>query len=167
MAHLLIVEDDPAVTSLLEDVLGSSGYSITSTSRGEDALAEMRQHLPDLIVLDLMLPDMNGWTFLHVREGDLELASVPVLVISATGPAGAAQAQAAGAPIFLAKPFDIEVLRAEVERLCNGSVRQCAWCRRVMDARGEFRVPSVRKLRWATHGICPACKDRERRDLLN
>jgi hypothetical protein len=36
-----------------------------------------------------------------------------------------------------------------------------------MDARGEFRVPSVRKLRWATHGICPACKDRERRDLLN
>jgi DNA-binding response OmpR family regulator len=126
----------------------------------------MRMHRPDLVLLDLMLPDMNGWTVLRLRERERDLARVPVLVISASGPDGIADAQELGAPIFLTKPFDIERLLAEIDKLCNEPVRQCAWCGQVMDNAGEFRLRSGRKLRWATHGICPTCKVREREALL-
>ena len=165
--HVLIVEDDAAIRGLLEDVLEAEGYAVAVARSGVEALAYMRHHHPDLVLLDLMLPDMNGWTLLQVREGQRELACIPVLVISAAGPTGLADAQELGAPVYVTKPFDIENLLREIERLCAGPVRQCAWCRQVMDDSGEFRLRSGRKLRWATHGICPVCKERERQDLLN
>ena len=165
--HVLIVEDDAAIRSLLEDVLRPAGYTVSVTNSGFQALAHMRREPPDLVLLDLMLPDMDGWTLLRVRERERNLAGIPVLVISAAGPSGVAEAQELGAPVFLAKPFDIENLLAEIERLCSGPVRQCAWCGQVMDSSGDFRLRSGRKLRWATHGICPDCKERQRKELLN
>src|SRR3982751_6371527 len=167
MAQLLVVEDDPAIAAVLGDALRDAGHSYRLAGTGTDALAELHQQVPDLILLDLMLPDMDGWTFLRRRDRERDLARVPVLVISASGPGGAAAAQELGAPIFVAKPFDLQVLVDQIERLCRGSVRQCAWCRRVMDEDGAFRLQSGRKLRWATHGICPECKERERNLLLN
>ena len=165
--HVLIVEDDAAIRELLEDVLELAGYVVSVANSGLKALAHMRRQQPDLVLLDLMLPDMNGWTLLQVREGERELARIPVLVISAAGPTGLADAQELGAPVYLTKPFDIENLLRQIERLCAGPVRQCAWCGQVMDDSGEFRLRSGRKLRWATHGICLVCKERERQDLLN
>jgi DNA-binding response OmpR family regulator len=164
--HVLIVEDDPAIRTLLEDVLRDSGYTVASAESGDEALDQMRARHPDLVLLDLMLPGMNGWTFLRTREKDRHLANVPVLVISAAGPSGTGHAQDLGAPVFLHKPFDIVQLLQEVKRLCSEPVRQCAWCGQVMDDAGEFRLRSGRKLRWATHGICPSCKEHERQELL-
>jgi len=165
--RVLIVEDDAAIRGLLEDILHVSGYAVAVARSGAEALVGMRERPPDLVLLDLMLPDMNGWTFLQVREHERALASAPVLVISAAGPTGIARAQELGAPVFLAKPFDIGNLLTEIQRLLAGPVRQCAWCGRVMDEDGDFRLRSGRKLRWATHGICPVCKERERQELLN
>jgi CheY-like chemotaxis protein len=165
--HVLVVEDDEAIRSLLQDVLDGGGYVVSVARSGFEALAHMRRRQPDLVVLDLMLPDMDGWTLLRVREREGHLARIPVLVISAAGPNGVAEAQDLGAPVFIAKPFDIETLLREIERLCSGPVRQCAWCGQVMDERGDFRLRSGRKLRWATHGICPVCKEKERQELLN
>ncbi len=165
--HVLVVEDDAAIREMLVDVLESAGYLVSVATSGVEALAHMRRDQPDLVLLDLMLPDMNGWTLLQVRERQRELARIPVLVISAAGPTGLADAQELGAPVYLAKPFDIDDLLRQIERLCDGPVRQCAWCGQVMDGSGEFRLRSGRKLRWATHGICPACKETERQDLLN
>jgi DNA-binding response OmpR family regulator len=164
--HVLIVEDDPAIRTLLEDVLRDSGYTVASAESGDEALDQMRARHPDLVLLDLMLPGMNGWTFLRTREKDRQLANVPVLVISAAGPSGTGHAQDLGAPVFLHKPFDIVQLLQEVKRLCSEPVRQCAWCGQAMDDAGEFRLRSGRKLRWATHGICPSCKEHERQELL-
>ena len=110
---------------------------------------------------------MNGWTLLEVREHERSLASIPVLVMSAADPRGLARAQELGAPVFLPKPFETTRLLEVIRRLCGGPVRQCAWCGQVTDDGGEFRLRSGRKLRWATHGICPACKEKERQDLLN
>ena len=165
--HVLIVEDDAAIRGMLEDVLQAAGYVVSLASGGLDALAHMRQHQPDLVLLDLMLPDIDGWTVLQRRERERDIARIPVLVLSAAGPTGLAQAQEVGAPVYLAKPFDIDNLLKEIERLCSGPVRQCAWCGRVMDELGEFSLRSGRKLRWATHGICPTCKEAEQEDLLN
>ena len=167
MAHLLVVEDDPAIAAVLTDALTDAGHLVTLAGTGSDALAELHKHAPDLILLDLMLPDMDGWTFLRRRERERDLAEIPVLVVSASGSTGATAAEDLGAPIFMAKPFNVQVLLDEVDRLCRTSVRQCAWCRRVMDKDGDFRLRSARKLRWATHGICPECKEQERIELLN
>ena len=67
---------------------------------------------------------------------------------------------------YLAKPFNIDDLLSEVRRLSEEPVRQCAWCGRVMDTAGVYRLQSGRKLRWATHGICATCNEAERRKLL-
>jgi twitching motility two-component system response regulator PilH len=163
---VLVVEDDPAIRALLQDVLRDSGYTVTTAETGDQALEQMREQRPDLVLLDLMLPGMNGWMFLRTRERDRQLATVPILVISALGPTGTGHAQELGAPVFLHKPFDVSELLAEVNRLCSGPIRQCAWCGQVMDDAGQFRLRSGRKLRWATHGICPNCKEVERQELL-
>jgi DNA-binding response OmpR family regulator len=163
---VLVVEDDPAIRALVRDVLHDSGYTVATAETGDQALEQMREQRPDLVLLDLMLPGMNGWTFLRTRERDRQLATVPVLVISASGPTGTGHAQELGAPVFLDKPFDLVELLAEVKRLCSGPIRQCAWCGQVMDDAGQFRLRSGRKLRWATHGICPTCKEAERQELL-
>lgn len=163
--HILVVEDDFSIRTLIEDVLSERGYSVAVAESGNEALIQIRARRPDLVLLDLMMPGMNGWTFLRSRDHDL--MRIPVLVVSAAGQSGIGEAQELGAPVFLAKPFDVETLLREVERLCEAPVRQCAWCGRVMDSAGDFRYSSGRKLRWATHGICPVCKDRERRNFLN
>ena len=165
--HVLIVEDDGAIRDVLTDALADSGYSVATAMTGREALEQMRSKLPDVVLLDLMLPDMDGWTFLKAREREGDLLQVPVLVMSAAGPSGLMRAQDLGAPIFLAKPFDLQELLDELDRLCVGMVRQCAWCGRVVDDAGRFRIHSGRKLRWATHGICPSCKAAEEQQIAN
>jgi DNA-binding response OmpR family regulator len=127
----------------------------------------MRERRPDLVLLDLKLPGMSGWTFLQNQTNERELADVPVLVLSASGASGLGMAQELGAPVCLEKPFDMDALLMEVERLCARPVRQCAWCGRVVDEHGKFRLHSGRKLRWASHGICPSCKVVEQRALVS
>jgi CheY-like chemotaxis protein len=146
----------------------SEGYLVSLARSGVEALAQMRRHQPDLALLDLMVPDVNGWTLLQLRERQRELAAIPVLVISAADPTGLADAQELGAPVYPAKPFRHQKpAQREIERSCASPVRHCAWCGQVIDETGEFRLRSGRKLRWATHGICAVCNRKERQDLLN
>jgi CheY-like chemotaxis protein len=165
--HVLVVEDDSSIRTVLVDLLQDNGYAVTTATDGAEALVAMRQRLPDLILLDLMLPRMSGWRFLEVRAGQHDLAGVPVLVLSASGAQGSTQAEEVGAPVFLAKPFVADELLKTVKRLSDAPVRQCAWCGRVMDHAGEFRLRSGRKLRWATQGSCPTCKEAQRREIAN
>jgi DNA-binding response OmpR family regulator len=74
--RVLIVEDNAAIRGLLEDVLQADGYAATVASSGMQALDQLREHRPDLMLLDLMLPDMNAWALLQARERDLALADV-------------------------------------------------------------------------------------------
>jgi DNA-binding response OmpR family regulator len=167
LKHILIVEDDEAIRTMLEDLLREHHYSVAVAADGSEALTLMAERLPDLVVLDLMMgPGMSGWEFLQTHGERREFTSVPVLVLSASGPTGLSQAGQLGAPVFLAKPFNVEQLLSEVRRLSEQPVRQCAWCGRVMDTAGDYRLQSGRKLRWATHGICASCGDTERRKLL-
>jgi DNA-binding response OmpR family regulator len=167
LKHILIVEDDEAIRTMLEDLLREHQYSVAAAADGSEALTQMAERLPDLVVLDLMMgPGMSGWEFLQTRDERRELASVPVLVLSASGRTGLSEAGELGAPVFLAKPFNVDQLLSEVRRLSEEPVRQCAWCGRVMDTTGDYRLQSGRKLRWATHGICASCSDTERSKLL-
>jgi DNA-binding response OmpR family regulator len=164
--HVLIVEDDDSIRHLLEQALRDAGYSVSTASNGTQALHSMREDSPELLLLDLMMPEMNGWDLLRCIAECGELAAVPVLIVSAAGANGLSEAQELGAPVFLPKPFDIDKLLLEVERLTTRPIRQCAWCRQVATSGGDFELRSGRTLAWATHGVCPQCKTREIEKIL-
>lgn len=163
--RVLVVEDDEAIRRTLADLLHDRGYLVDGAIDGAEAIEQMERRRPDLVLLDLHMPGMDGWEFLAIKAGRTGLAEVPVLVLSATSERGLDNAQEQGAPIYVRKPFAVDELLAEVDRLTTQPTRQCAWCGQVKDDSGAFSLPSGRKLRWATHGICPACKAEEQAEL--
>jgi two-component system response regulator MtrA len=109
----MLVEDDHAVAQTLTDALESSGYRIWLAETGADAKTLLEQTRPDLIILDLMLPDMDG---LVLCSGLKAIADVPIVICSATPQKrDAILGLKLGADDFIAKPFDIYELEARVE----------------------------------------------------
>jgi two-component system chemotaxis response regulator CheY len=108
---LLIVDDDEPVRDVMREVLEERGYLVACASNGQEAL-RMLQHdpRPRLILLDLMMPVMNGWELLRELRQRAELAGIPVVVLSALGRAGAPS----GVP-SMAKPLNTEALVRLVE----------------------------------------------------
>ena len=117
--RILIVEDDLDVARLLAEVLEAEGYCTAIAGNGCEALDHLRNDgHPDLIVLDMMMPVMDGWKFREEQRKLPASASIPVLTVTADGDARgkAASIQAAG---HVAKPVDIDRLLDEVERICG------------------------------------------------
>jgi signal transduction histidine kinase/CheY-like chemotaxis protein len=86
--NVLVVDDDPDVVRLLTRMLLviNSDLQIETASRGSEALAKLRDNQPDLMLLDVMMPDMDGWTVLELKERDARIADVPVVFVSARDP---------------------------------------------------------------------------------
>ena len=89
-------------------------YTFAEAANGRDALELMRDQLPDVVVLDLMMPLVSGWDVLRERAGDDELMKIPVIVVSANRDPEVALAVQGGICAFLPKPFDIGALSALV-----------------------------------------------------
>ena len=84
---VLVVEDDPDIREVLAQLLAPEGYLVATAEHGEDALAWLRQNpTPCAILLDLMMPVMDGLTFLRAMRAEPALAGIPVVVLSAAGP---------------------------------------------------------------------------------
>jgi len=115
---ILVVEDDAATRDAVALVLKDEGYSVTGVANSQDALLHLRQTAPpNLILLDLMMPIMNGWEFRKQQTQDPALKSIPMLVISADG-AVPQKAAALGAKDYLLKPIDLDKLLEAVQRCC-------------------------------------------------
>jgi two-component system, chemotaxis family, chemotaxis protein CheY len=113
---LLVIDDEPDVRAVLVELVSLSGYSGSSATNGRDALQLLssRPTLPDLILLDMTMPVLDGLGFLAERSNNQRLAAIPVIVISAT-PGIEKKAAAAGAAV-LRKPVTLEVLLSAVDR---------------------------------------------------
>jgi CheY-like chemotaxis protein len=118
MPNILVVEDDDAIRGLVSEVLRDDGYQVQEATNGAEALATVRATRPDLIVLDLMMPVMDGWTFVKECRRSDWCDDVPIVVTSASHdlPRTADQLRALGVRTCLAKPFDVDGLLALVER---------------------------------------------------
>jgi two-component system, chemotaxis family, chemotaxis protein CheY len=120
MTRLLLVEDDPDIRETLAEVFAEEGYEVSVAANGREALDQLRRRppLPEIILLDLMMPLMDGWQFHTEQQKVSELAAIPVIVLSADGSAGdkARRIHAAGS---LRKPLDVAVLLDMVERICT------------------------------------------------
>jgi len=108
--RLLLIEDDTSIRSALAEMLGDEGYVVATATNGREALDMLRQSpIPDAIVLDLMMPVMDGWEFRVEQRGDPLLAGIPLLAMSADL---SAKARAIAADAYLRKPIDFpELLR--------------------------------------------------------
>jgi two-component system OmpR family response regulator len=118
--RILVVEDERDVAGLLEARLEASGYDVRVETRGRDALAEASARRPDLVILDLMLPDLDGYAVskgLRALYGPWE---VRILMLTALGmPQAKLYGYAAGADAYLTKPYDAQELVGIVERLLS------------------------------------------------
>jgi CheY-like chemotaxis protein len=83
MATILIIDDEPILRQLFQKVLEHEGHSVMTAGNGREGLEAMRQQVPDLILLDLMMPLMDGMSFLRLLRRHLDWAQVPVVVMSA------------------------------------------------------------------------------------
>lgn len=120
LAHILIVEDEDNIAVALEFLLTRAGHSHKRLSGGANALAEVRATRPDLILLDIMLPDVSGYDILRTLRAERDLARVHVLMMTARGSVvERKKALALGADGFIAKPFELSELRDEMARLLD------------------------------------------------
>jgi len=116
---ILVVDDDDDIREMIAEALVLDGYRVSTAPNGKVALEQARAHRLDLIILDLMMPVMNGWQFLEAQREDPDLATIPVVVVTAT-----LDAQVEGAAMLLRKPFDLDALLTTVARLCGGKLEQ-------------------------------------------
>ncbi len=118
MPQILVVEDDAAIRALVSEVLRDDGYEVSEATNGAEALEYVGGHRPDLIVLDLMMPVMDGWTFVEECSRCARCSEVPIVVTSASHdlPRTADKLRSYGVRTCLAKPFDVDGLLALVER---------------------------------------------------
>jgi class 3 adenylate cyclase/DNA-binding CsgD family transcriptional regulator len=116
-ARILVVDDTPANVKLLEAVLLPRGYEVLSAGSGEEALDMVAKERPDLVLLDLLMPGMNGHEVCRRLRGDPTTAALPVVMVTASGSGEKLQALESGADDFVAKPFDQAELLARVRSL--------------------------------------------------
>ena len=123
---LLVIDDDSAVTDLLSLLLRSHDFEVGATNNSTDGLSMIRDNSPDVVILDLMMPDMDGW---QICKAVREFSQVPIIILSALNdPSMIASVLDAGADDYLTKPTPSRVLIAHINRLVNrtGSVQSSA-----------------------------------------
>jgi len=111
--RILVVDDEPMVRQSLGQFLGDEGYTVEEAADGADALARVVEHRPDVILLDLMMPGMNGRQFLAALRGDPRYTDVPVVVMTAVRGL-TVQPAALGANEVVEKPFEVDDLLNKV-----------------------------------------------------
>jgi signal transduction histidine kinase len=120
--HILLVEDDRSIRVVLQGILEDEGYRVTVAENGRRALERLRSSaVPDLIVLDLRMPVMDGWEFRAAQKSDPTLARIPVLAVSADG---SAKAAAIDAQAYLRKPLNTDALLNAIGRILGEADRQ-------------------------------------------
>ena len=114
--EILLIEDDPDLADAIVEVLQTEGYRVNYAPDGKAALnALAKGKLPDLILLDLMMPNMNGWEFRGAQLHDPRLAQIPVVVLSATGESS----RPIAANLVLRKPVALDSLLSAVKKFTS------------------------------------------------
>lgn len=112
---ILIVEDEEAIVTMLRYNLEKEGYNVESTDDGEEALLMVKEHRPDVIVLDWMLPSMSGIEVCEALRRNSETKGIPIIMLSARGEEGdRIQGLDAGADDYMVKPFSPSELNARI-----------------------------------------------------
>jgi diguanylate cyclase (GGDEF)-like protein len=124
-ARLLVVEDDTDISNMLKIYFGSLGYDVDIAPRGQEALDKTRQVLPHLIVLDIMLPDIDGYEVCRNLRTSTRTSHIPVIFLTQKDErSDRLQGLELGADDYITKPFDIEELKLRVQGAIRRSERE-------------------------------------------
>ncbi len=120
-ARILLVDDEPDLVQALSVRLSAAGYVCDAAGNGREALERIAQHRPDLIILDLLMPEVSGYEVCRRLKADPQLAEIPLIVLTAV-PEKAVQQNAVwlGAQSILHKPFDSDILLQTVREVLHG-----------------------------------------------
>ncbi|BAY43661.1 LuxR family two component transcriptional regulator [Scytonema sp. HK-05] len=122
--RLLLIDDDPNLILLVKDYLEFRGYDVTTAENGREALEVLEQDIPDMIICDVMMPEMDGYTFVEQVRQTERTSWIPVLFLSAKGQsADRVKGLNKGADVYMVKPFEPEELVAQVESSLKQTIR--------------------------------------------
>jgi CheY-like chemotaxis protein len=112
---ILVVDDDPTFCMIMREILHTDGYDVRLAYTVSEALSMLRETKPDLILSDVMMPDVDGLTLIRNLRTDPFLSEIPAIVVSAKAmPEERKAAQSAGANAFIPKPFQLQDLREAI-----------------------------------------------------
>ncbi len=122
MKTILVVDDELDIVDVLSDLLTAEGYRVITASNGREGLARLAEARPDLVLLDRMMPVVDGAEMLRLMHDDASLGGIPVVMMSAAE--GRRLSQELGCAAFLKKPFDLGTLLETVARLAGRGERE-------------------------------------------
>ena len=119
MKKILIVDDEQDIVESLKFVLEVSGFVCYTAFNGEDGLKLAKEIIPDLIILDVMMPKINGYKISRLLKYDSKYKDIPIIMVTARSQLEDKMiGEETGADIYMTKPFDIEELVNNVKKLC-------------------------------------------------
>jgi two-component system chemotaxis response regulator CheY len=128
VSRILVVDDEAAIRAFLVEGLTDAGYTVATAGNGAEALDLAREHGSDAVLLDLLMPVMDGLSFLRARQAQPDLARVPVIVLSAARLDMLSAATRLRATAVLSKPLDLDVLSAVLEHVLRRPPRPVGTC---------------------------------------
>ena len=140
--RLLLIHDDPNLILLVKDYLEFRGYEVITAENGREALEVLERDIPDMIICDVMMPEMDGYSLVkHVRE-DARTSWIPVLFLSAKGQSqDRVKGLNTGADVYMVKPFEPEELVAQVESSLKQASRLIQHQNKGGEAGPKIQVP--------------------------
>ncbi len=120
--RILLVDDEPLTLQMLTDIFRASGFEILTAQDGAEGLARARAERPDLLILDIMMPKLDGFKVARLLKSDRNYRHIPIIILTAkAGAADSELSRQAGADRYLLKPIDPEVLLEQVKRLLEAA----------------------------------------------
>ena len=115
MAKIILIEDSKTLAQVLKPALEIKGHEVLWVNDGRRAIFEIKKFKPQIILLDLMLPHVNGFEICQAVKSDMALMKIPVIIMSTlTAPEDIERAKNAGADHFISKPYDLKQTLAEI-----------------------------------------------------
>ncbi|MBD2327441.1 response regulator transcription factor [Alkalinema sp. FACHB-956] len=137
---LLLIDDDPNLILLVKDYLEFRGYEVITAENGREALEVLEGHTPDMIICDVMMPEMDGYSLVSAIRNDPKTNWIPVLFLSAKGQSqDRVKGLNIGADVYMVKPFEPEELVAQVE----SSLKQASRLIQHKESKGGDGSPKI------------------------
>ncbi len=168
-ALILAVDDKPQNLQFLGKLLSDNGYEVALAQNGIQALNFLRKNDPDLILLDIMMPEMDGYEVCERIKSDFSTRHIPVIFLTAkTDTQDVVMGFEKGGVDYVTKPFNSAELLARIKthvemKILRGLLPMCSHCKKIRDDEGFWKqvdayLEAHSQLTF-THGICPGCLD--------
>ncbi len=119
---ILVVDDETGMVSTLKMSLESDNYKVVEAYTGDGAIRKVRSEAPDLILLDLMLPDMTGYEICNKIKKNPLTRSIPIIMLTGMGETGRIAGLELGADDYITKPFDLSELKTKIRNVLRNSI---------------------------------------------